>query len=156
MLNTQLQNPKVTADRAFNGFGTNFEESAEPIYGTQFLPRKFKIAVTVPGDNSVDLFTNDLGVVCIFDNDGNVQVPWTALLCLFYLPLWRMWHRRIPMYSVDVRAILQGYNIVVGGGLGRTHRNNDTFPRLADPLGYVDKEDIFHAVKVCFSYTLCQ
>jgi hypothetical protein len=27
--------PQVTADRAFNGFGTNFENSAEPIYGTQ-------------------------------------------------------------------------------------------------------------------------
>lgn len=26
-------------------------------------------------------------------------------------------------------------------------RNDDTFPRLADPLGYVDKDDIFHAVK---------
>mmetsp|Transcript_33738 Transcript_33738/g.95452 ORF Transcript_33738/g.95452 Transcript_33738/m.95452 type:complete len:453 (+) Transcript_33738:193-1551(+) len=107
------ENPKVTADRAFNGFGTNFVGSAEPLYGTQFLPRKFKVAVTVPGDNSVDLFTNDLGVVCIFDASGNVQ----------------------------------GYNILVGGGLGRTHRNNDTFPRLSDPLGYVDKEDIFHAVK---------
>jgi hypothetical protein len=30
-----LQNPKVTEDRAFNGFGTNFENSPEPIYGTQ-------------------------------------------------------------------------------------------------------------------------
>lgn len=29
------QNPKVTADRAFNGFGTNFDNSPEPIYGTQ-------------------------------------------------------------------------------------------------------------------------
>jgi hypothetical protein len=27
----------------------------------QFLPRKFKVAVTVPGDNSGDIFTNDLG-----------------------------------------------------------------------------------------------
>jgi len=107
------ENPKVTADRAFNGFGTNFENSPEPIYGTQFLPRKFKIGVTVPGDNSVDLFTNDLGVICIFNGVGEVQ----------------------------------GYNIVAGGGLGRTHRNNSTFPRLADPIGYVDKEDIFHAVK---------
>lgn len=26
-------------------------------------------------------------------------------------------------------------------------RNEDTFPRLADPLGYVDKDDIFHAIK---------
>lgn len=29
--------------------------------------------------------------------------------------------------------------------LGR--RDSKTFPRLADPLGYVDKEDIFHAIK---------
>lgn len=26
-------------------------------------------------------------------------------------------------------------------------RNEDTFPRLADALGYVDKDDIFHAIK---------
>ena len=37
------QNPKVTEDRAFNGFGTNFEGSPEPIYGSVFLPRKFKV-----------------------------------------------------------------------------------------------------------------
>ena len=30
----------------FNGFGTNFEGNPEPIYGSQFLPRKFKVAVT--------------------------------------------------------------------------------------------------------------
>lgn len=107
------ENPKVTADRAFNGFGTNFENSPEPIYGTQFLPRKFKVAVTVPGDNSVDLFTNDVGVIVVPDADGNVI----------------------------------GYNVVAGGGLGRTHRNKDTFPRLADPIGFVAKEDIFHALK---------
>lgn len=83
-----LQNPAVTEARNSNQFGTNFVGSAEPIYGTQFLPRKFKIAVTVPGDNSVDLFTNDLGIVVITDDKGE----------------------------------LQGYNIVVGGGMGRTHR----------------------------------
>ena len=44
-----LQDPKVTADRAFNGFGTNFDNSPEPIYGNVFLPRKFKVAITVPG-----------------------------------------------------------------------------------------------------------
>jgi sulfite reductase beta subunit-like hemoprotein len=47
----------------------------------------------------------------------------------------------------DAAGELQGFNILAGGGLGRTHRNDDTFPRLADPIGYVDKEDIFHAVK---------
>eukprot|EP00199_Chlamydomonas_sp_CCMP681_P001144 CAMPEP_0119104240 /NCGR_PEP_ID=MMETSP1180-20130426/2497_1 /TAXON_ID=3052 ORGANISM="Chlamydomonas cf sp, Strain CCMP681" /NCGR_SAMPLE_ID=MMETSP1180 /ASSEMBLY_ACC=CAM_ASM_000741 /LENGTH=693 /DNA_ID=CAMNT_0007088937 /DNA_START=41 /DNA_END=2122 /DNA_ORIENTATION=- len=107
------EDPKVATDRAFNGFGTNFENSPEPIYGAQFLPRKFKVAVTVPGDNSVDLFTNDLGIIVITNEQGE----------------------------------LQGYNLVAGGGLGRTHRNADTFPRLADPLGYVDKDDLMHAVK---------
>ncbi|CAM6064260.1 unnamed protein product [Sphagnum tenellum] len=96
-----------------NSHGTNFEGSPEPIYGIQFLPRKFKIAVTVPGDNSVDVLTNDVGLVTICNNDGE----------------------------------LQGFDILVGGGMGRTHRMEATFPRLAEPLGYVPKEDILYAVK---------
>ena len=48
------------------------EPADEPIYGKAFLPRKFKIAVAVPGDNSVDLYTNDLGVVPIVDGGGDV------------------------------------------------------------------------------------
>lgn len=44
-----------------------FEESAdaesEPLYGSVYLPRKFKIAVAWPGDNCVDVYANDLGVV---------------------------------------------------------------------------------------------
>ena len=107
------QNPKVTADRAFNGYGTNFENSPEPIYGNLFLPRKFKVAVTVPGDNSVDLFTNDVGLVVITSPSGE----------------------------------LEGFDVVVGGGMGRTHRNESTFARLADAIGFVPKEDIFHAMK---------
>lgn len=35
----EMESPKVTADRLFNGFGTNFEGSPEPIYGPLFLPR---------------------------------------------------------------------------------------------------------------------
>ncbi|XP_028116303.1 sulfite reductase 1 [ferredoxin], chloroplastic-like [Camellia sinensis] len=35
----------------------------------------------------------------------------------------------------------------VGGGMGRTHRLETTFARLAEPLGYVPKEDILYAVK---------
>lgn len=69
-----MQNPKVTQDRAFNEFGTNFEDCPEPIYGNLFLPRKFKVAVTVPGDNSVDVLTNDIGVVVICDSNGELQV----------------------------------------------------------------------------------
>jgi sulfite reductase (ferredoxin) len=45
----------------------------EPIYGATYLPRKFKIAVTVPGDNSVDVYTNDVGVVPVFADDGTLR-----------------------------------------------------------------------------------
>jgi sulfite reductase (ferredoxin) len=37
----------------------------EPIYGRGYLPRKFKIAVAYPGDNCVDVFTQDVGIVAI-------------------------------------------------------------------------------------------
>jgi sulfite reductase (ferredoxin) len=48
------------------------EPADEPIYGAAFLPRKFKIAVAAPGDNSVDLYTNDLGVVPVLDRAGTL------------------------------------------------------------------------------------
>lgn len=42
---------------------------------------------------------------------------------------------------------MQGYDLLVGGGMGRAHRNASTFARLADPLGYVAKDDLLHAIK---------
>ncbi|KAI9194579.1 hypothetical protein LWI28_007322 [Acer negundo] len=107
------ESPEVVKARNDNSHGTNFPDSPEPIYGTQFLPRKFKIAVTVPTDNSVDILTNDIGVVVVSDENAEPQ----------------------------------GFNLYVGGGMGRTHRLESTFPRLGEPLGYVPKEDILYAVK---------
>lgn len=40
----------------------------EPIYGPTYLPRKFKTAVGLPGDNCVDLYANDLGLMAICEN----------------------------------------------------------------------------------------
>lgn len=105
--------PEVKAARQSNGNGTIFHEGEEPIYGTQYMPRKFKCAVTVPGDNSVDLFTQDLTAVVITSKKGE----------------------------------LQGFNIFAGGGLGRTHNKEETFARAADPIGYVEKDDIYNFVK---------
>lgn len=45
-------------------------DAVEPLYGSTYLPRKFKIAVTVPGDNSVDLLTQDIGLVLFSDHSG--------------------------------------------------------------------------------------
>ena len=41
----------------------------EKIYGKSYLPRKFKIGITVPDDNSVDVLTNDIGIFSIFKNN---------------------------------------------------------------------------------------
>ena len=43
------------------------EDEVDPLYRKAYLPRKFKIATAVAGDNSVDLYTNDIGVVPILD-----------------------------------------------------------------------------------------
>ena len=49
------------------------EPQEDPLYGAAFLPRKFKIAVAAAGDNSVDIYTNDLGVVPIVAADGTLE-----------------------------------------------------------------------------------
>lgn len=96
-----------------SGRGIILKDSTEPIYGTRYLPRKFKIGITVPGDNSIDIYTNDIGLVVICDKDGE----------------------------------LEGFNVMVGGGMGRTHNKETTFARAADHLGYVPKEDVMELLK---------
>jgi sulfite reductase (ferredoxin) len=107
------ENPEVKAARQHNGNGTIIHDNEEPIYGTYYMPRKFKICVTVPGDNSVDLYSQDLTLVVITNKKGE----------------------------------LEGFNIFAGGGLGRTHGKEETFARLADPIGYVAKNDVYDVVK---------
>ncbi len=85
----------------------------EPIYGVQYMPRKFKCAVTVPGDNSVDAYTQDITLVVITDENGE----------------------------------LEGFNVIAGGGMGRTHNKEETFARIGDHVGYVDKDDVYDLVK---------
>jgi sulfite reductase (NADPH) hemoprotein beta-component len=43
---------------------------------------------------------------------------------------------------------LEGFNIAIGGGLGATHGNPDTYPRLATVIGFVPADDdrLFKAV----------
>ncbi|HEX4227409.1 MAG TPA: NADPH-dependent assimilatory sulfite reductase hemoprotein subunit [Bryobacteraceae bacterium] len=39
------------------------EGEVEPLYGRTYLPRKFKINFAFPGDNTTDLYANDIGIV---------------------------------------------------------------------------------------------
>jgi sulfite reductase (NADPH) hemoprotein beta-component len=40
----------------------------EPLYGTTYLPRKFKIALAVPPSNDIDVFAHDLGLIAIVED----------------------------------------------------------------------------------------
>jgi len=37
----------------------------EPLYGETYLPRKFKTAIAIEGDNCVDVYSNDLGLIAM-------------------------------------------------------------------------------------------
>lgn len=47
---------------------SEYQAVEEPIYGATYLPRKFKTAITLPDDNCIDVFTNDLGFVAHVEN----------------------------------------------------------------------------------------
>lgn len=81
-------------------------EADEPIYGKTYLPRKFKVAFSLPHDNCTDLLAQCLGYQAISDK-GN----------------------------------LIGYNLFAGGGQGQTNSNPDTYPLLAQPVGFIDPDE---------------
>jgi sulfite reductase (ferredoxin) len=81
------------------------ELETEPLYGSTYLPRKFKMGIAWPGDNCIDVYANDLGIV--------------------------------PARHPDLGA---GFVVMVGGGMGQAHNRDDTYPRLATPLGWVSED----------------
>ena len=44
-------------------------EEPDPLYGERYLPRKFKIGLAIPEDNTIDVLTNDLAIVALFESD---------------------------------------------------------------------------------------
>ena len=84
----------------------------DPLYGRNYLPRKFKTAFAFPPLNDIDIFTNDLGFVVISENGK-----------------------------------LAGYNLLAGGGMGMSHGNAHTFPRVADVIGFLPPEHLESVAK---------
>ena len=87
--------------------GAGGTPGAEPIYGTRYLPRKFKVAFAFPDDNCCDVHSNDLGFLVVAAGD-----------------------------------LLVGFNVLVGGGMGRTHGKEDTYPRLADAVAFARTHEV--------------
>jgi sulfite reductase (NADPH) hemoprotein beta-component len=48
---------------------TDKKEEEDPLYQDRYLPRKFKIAITIPPNNDVDVFGNDIGLIAIVENN---------------------------------------------------------------------------------------
>jgi len=92
-------------DPAIKGF-------VDPLYGPNYLPRKFKASFVIPPVNDMDIYTNDLGFIAVVEGDR-----------------------------------LVGYNLAVGGGMGRSHGNVQTFPRLADVIGFFTPEHLIPVAK---------
>jgi sulfite reductase (ferredoxin) len=46
------------------------EEAPDPLYGERYLPRKFKVGLAIPEDNTIDVLTNDLGIVALFEREA--------------------------------------------------------------------------------------
>lgn len=88
-------------------------EEREPLYGTTYLPRKFKIGVAIPPLNDVDVFAQDLGLIAIIEHGQ-----------------------------------LLGFNVAIGGGMGATHNDASTYPRLADVIGFVPPEQVSAVAEV--------
>ena len=47
----------------------NRESEIDPLYQDRYLPRKFKIGIAIPPHNDVDVFTNDIGLTAIVEDE---------------------------------------------------------------------------------------
>lgn len=45
------------------------KEEVEPMYGKTYLPRKFKIGIAVPPSNDIDVYSQDIGLIAIIEDD---------------------------------------------------------------------------------------
>jgi sulfite reductase (ferredoxin) len=92
---------------------SNQPDPPDTLYGERYLPRKFKTAIAIEGDNCVDIYANDLGLVAHANSDGS----------------------------------LAGFDLLVGGGLGRTANKPNTWPAVAQPLAYVQPQHVVEAAR---------
>jgi len=89
------------------------EAEVEPLYGPTYLPRKFKIGVAFPGDNCIDVYTQDIGLVAYLEGQPGEE-----------------------------EEQLAGFTLLIGGGMGMTHGKTETYPHLAEPLCYVTADEV--------------
>jgi sulfite reductase (NADPH) hemoprotein beta-component len=121
VLSKQLSDHVIPRTRAYHEIWYGEErvatsEEQEPLYGKQYLPRKFKIGFVIPPSNDIDVYTQDLGFIAIAGPEG-----------------------------------LEGFNVTIGGGMGRTDNEPSTYPRLGDVIGFIPKDRLLDAADAIIS-----
>ncbi len=53
----------------------------------------------------------------------------------------------IGLIAIEEKNELKGYNLCVGGGLGSTFGEKTTYPRLADVIGFVEKDKVIEVAE---------
>jgi sulfite reductase (ferredoxin) len=84
----------------------------EPIYGKVYLPRKFKTGLSMPHDNCVDIYAQDLGLLALVERDQ-----------------------------------ITGFNVLIGGGMGMTHGNTNTFPFIGREICWIEPGQVVQAAE---------
>lgn len=108
------EDPQVKEAKSFVGNGVRDPQAIEPLYGSQFLPRKFKCAIGIPAENTVDIYSQDIGLLVVTDPKNGK---------------------------------LMGFNILVGGGLGRAHNKDETEPLLAQKMAFATPDEVLQVVQ---------
>lgn len=68
---SQLSDATLPRTKAYHQIWIDGDEiiadEEDKLYGKTYLPRKFKVGIAFAGDNCVDIFTNDAGLIALFD-----------------------------------------------------------------------------------------
>ena len=110
----ELSDRTLPATRAYHEIWLDHEKvfsteqpEIEPLYGHVYMPRKFKSGLAIEGDNCIDVYSQDIGMVAHVD-DGK----------------------------------LAGFTFLVGGGMGMTHTDRNTRPRVGDAICFVEPDQL--------------
>jgi len=152
---------------------------SEPIYGPTYLPRKFKISFAVPPVNDVDVYAHCLNFVAVVDHgdadtgavveskEDELPAASAATSCAAEpaadiedgtsgaasgsggAPRPRVLHAKPSEARRRSGGRLLGFNIIVGGGMGMTHGNTKTFPRLGELLGFCTSDQVNVVAEHC-------
>ncbi|MGA2067849.1 MAG: NADPH-dependent assimilatory sulfite reductase hemoprotein subunit, partial [Thermoguttaceae bacterium] len=104
------------AGAAGSADGGGTAAQVDPLYGKARLPHRFNVGIGLPGDNCVDLYAQDAGLLAICENFNVV-----------------------------------GYNVLVGGGMGMTPGDENTFPALARPMAFTRPDQAIEVVKAVYA-----